>query len=282
MMPLAAWVLAACLAVDAGRERITAADLARALPEWSQAPPGADLGYAPAPGLTRILRAPELRRLAAEHGVAPEAASDVCFQRPVEPVPVERMLAAMRRRLPDARIRILEASRAAAPAGEIDFPLTGLRGNYWFGAVAYGSGHRFTVWARVEVTLAIKCVVASADLIPGRPIDAAQLHIETRDEPPVQSAPAATPEELAGWIPRRRIASGDAVDRRWLDPPVLVKRGQLVTVEVVVGAARLKAEGLAETSGSLGQTISVQNPDSKRHYRARVEGAGRVSVKGTL
>ncbi|MDE3164487.1 MAG: flagellar basal body P-ring formation protein FlgA [Acidobacteriota bacterium] len=282
MIPLAAWVLAACLAVDAGREKITAADLARALPQWSQAPPGAEIGYAPAPGLTRILRAPELRRLAADYGVAAEGAADVCFQRPVEPVPAERMLAAMRRRLPDARIQVLEASRAAAPAGEVDFPLSGLRGNYWFGAVAYGSGHRFTVWARVEVTVAIKRVVASADLIPGRPIDAAQLHIETRNEPPGQDAPGATPGELAGWIPRRRIAAGDAVDRRWLDPPVLVERGQVVKVEVVVGAARVKAEGLAESAGSLGQTISVQNPDSKRHYRARVEGAGRVSVKGTL
>jgi flagella basal body P-ring formation protein FlgA len=284
MIPLAAFAVAACLPVDAARDRITAADLARALPEWSQAAPDTEIGYAPAPGVVRVLSAPELRRLGARFGVTSEAPREVCFERPSAPVTAERMLAAMRERMPEAHIRILETSRAAAPGGELDFPLSGLRGGYWFGRVTYGSGHRFVVWARVTVTRTVKRVVASADLSPGRPIDAAQLKLETREESPVPgpAAFAASAEELAGWIPRRRIPAGAVVQKQWLDPPQLVQRGQLVKVEVVVGGARLEAEGVAEASGALGQVIPVQNPDSKRHFRARVEAAGRVSVKGTL
>lgn len=284
MIPLAAFAVAACLPVDAARERITAADLARALPEWSQAAPDAEIGYAPAPGVVRVLRAPELRRLAERFGITAESARDVCFERASAPVAAERMLAAMRERLPEAHIKILETSRAAAPAGEIEFPLSGLRGDYWYGRITYGAGHRFVIWARVAVTRTVKRAVALADLLPGKPIDAAQLKVEIREEAPVQGAQpdASSSGEFAGCIPRRRIPAGTVVRKEWLDPPQVVQRGQLVKIEVVVGAARLAAEGVAEASGALGQVIAVRNPDSQRRFRARVEAAGRVSVKGTL
>jgi flagella basal body P-ring formation protein FlgA len=55
-----------------------------------------------------------------------------------------------------------------------------------------------------------------------------------------------------------------------------------VKVEVINGGAKLEAEGVAEAAGALGETITVRNPDSKRSFRARVEGPGKVSVKGGL
>ena len=66
MIPLAALAIAAaCLPVDAPQDRITAADLAKALPEWSQVPPGDAIVLAPVTGVVRVLRAAELQRLAA-------------------------------------------------------------------------------------------------------------------------------------------------------------------------------------------------------------------------
>jgi flagella basal body P-ring formation protein FlgA len=51
-------------------------------------------------------------------------------------------------------------------------------------------------------------------------------------------------------------------------------------VDVFAGATHLELEGLAESSGSVGEFISIRNPESKKRFRARVEGRGRVSVGG--
>ncbi len=77
------------------------------------------------------------------------------------------------------------------------------------------------------------------------------------------------------------IRAGMAVEKQWLDAPRLVRRGEIVKVEVINGGARLETEGIADTSGALGDVISVLNPESKRRFRGRVEAEGRVSVKGS-
>jgi flagella basal body P-ring formation protein FlgA len=112
-----------------------------------------------------------------------------------------------------------------------------------------------------------------------------QLRIESRPEfPTAQAISSATPSiaDLAGRIPRRTIKAGMVVQKEWLDAPRLVQRGDMLKVEVISGGAKLEAEGLAENSGALGQIIFVQNLESKRRFRARVESQGRVSVKGSL
>lgn len=278
-------VAAACLPIAAPKDQITAADLARALPGWAAIPPDLPVALAPVPGVRRILHIVELRRLATRFGVTAEATADLCFQRPVAAIPAERMLAAMQASLPQARIEILEPSRVPAPEGELDFPLTGLRLGYWYGAVRYGAGHHFSIWARVSVKLAIKRIVAAADLKPGQVIERSQLRFESLEEIPTATslaAPVASIEDFAGLTPLRSIAAGTVVQKQWLVAPRIVTRGDTVKVEVVSGSTRLVTEGIAEGSGVLGETISVQNPESKRYFRARIEGEGRVLVKGTL
>jgi flagella basal body P-ring formation protein FlgA len=284
MISLAAFALAAaCFPIDAPQDRITAADLARALPEWAAIAPETPVLLAPVPNVVRVLHAAELRALAARFHVTSQPPDALCFHRPVAAVPADRMLAVMRARLPGAKIEILEPSRTPAPAGELDFPLTGLRPGYWFGYVSYGANHRFVVWARVAIKTPIQRIVASADLKAGEPIDSMQLRIETREEFPSTGSLAdvgRNPDDFAGRVPRRTIKAGTVLRKEWLDAPKLVERGETVKVEVISGAARLEAQGIAEASGARGEMISVRNPESKRRFRARVESQGRVAVKG--
>ena len=281
MMLLAAFALAACIAIDAPKDQIVAGDLARGLPEWAAIPSDTPVAFAPAPGVQRVFRFAELRRLAAHWNIAADAARDLCFVRPVAAIPAERMLEVMRVQLPAARIEIVEPSRIPAPAGALEFPLSGLRPGYWFGHVTYGAGRRFVVWARVRVAVPITRIVATADLKPGQPVDPAQLHSESSWGTPPAYAPVSL-EDIAGRVPRRVIAAGTPIEKQWLEAPKLVERGERVKVEVTSGAAHLETEAIAEATGALGDLISVLNPDSKRRFRARVEAKGRVSVKGTL
>jgi len=282
MTMLAALAVAGCLAVGAGSEHIMLGDLAPAFPGLPTALPDAAVAFAPAPGVQRVFRVPELRRLAARWNLAADPAGELCFERPAAPLDPARLREAMLQSLPLARIEILDYSRVPAPDGRLEFPPGGLRqttaGGLWNGSVRYGADRRFPVWARVKVTLAAPRVVAARDLTSGRRIDAAELRLETGDGFPSDNAFARSVEEIAGRVLRRPVRAGDALRTTWLDPPKEVAPGDTVRVEVRCGGALLEMEAQAEAAGSIGQTISVRNTVSKKCFRARVEGKGRVSV----
>src|ERR1035437_9520570 len=83
MIPLAAFALAGCLAVGASGDRILAGDLAAGFPEWAAVPPETPLGLAPAPGVVRVFRLPELRRLAERWNLSRVPDRDLCVTWPV-------------------------------------------------------------------------------------------------------------------------------------------------------------------------------------------------------
>ena len=127
IIPLA--LALACLAVAPGADHIVAGDLAGGFPPLAALAPDTPVALAPAPGMARVFRAPDWRLLAARFQLdsGPAAAGPVCVERPVAPLDAPRLLAAMRRSLPDAEIEILDFSRQPAPAGDIEFPAAGLQ-----------------------------------------------------------------------------------------------------------------------------------------------------------
>lgn len=290
MIPLASFALAGCLAVGSSSDYVLAKDLAPAFPALADVAPDTILVPAPMPGTPRIFRTPELSRLTSRFNAGPAPEGEICIERPVVPLDSARILEAMKRQLPDARIDILDFSRQPAPRGPLEFPLAGLRqgpsGGYWNGFVTYGSNHRFTVWAKVKVLVTAPRVVAAVELKPGHPIDEAQLRLETREVSPVADAFAINVEDVAGRVPRRSIPAGTAIRQLWLEAAKDIIFGDTVKVEVTNGGAHLEFEAQAQASGSVGQTIPVLNPISKKRFPARVEGKGRVSVgssaKGSL
>jgi flagella basal body P-ring formation protein FlgA len=290
MMPLAAFALAGCLAVGAGSDRILAGDLAAGFPEWAAVPAETPLGLAPAPGVQRVFRVLELRRLAERWSLSTVPDREICVTRPVAVLTAGRLLAAMQNavqnELPAAHIELLDFSRQPAPEGTLVFPASGLRqgpaGGYWSGYVAYGGMHRFTLWARVKVMVARARVIAAEDLKPGVALDSAQLRVETREEVPAAGLVSAV-EEVAGKVLRRSVATGTALRAEWLEPAKVVLRGETVRVEAVRGGARLELECVAEGSGAIGEIVPMLNPVSQRRFPARVESKGRVvATKGSL
>jgi flagella basal body P-ring formation protein FlgA len=286
MIPIALFALSGCIGLSPDSDQIRARDLAAVLPAWASVPGDAAVTPAPIPGVERVLRVAELRRLGARWNVAPEAERDLCFAIPVSQPDPARILAAMRRQLPEARIEILESSRQPVPDGALEFPITGLHategGGYWNGFVSYGRGQRFVIWARVKVAVSAKRVVAAQDLKPGQPIDAAQLRVETVQGIPGVGGFLSTIATAVGRTPRRTIASGTALRPEWLESPKEIQRGETVQVEAIHGGVHLHLEGVAQTSGAVGETISIENSVSKRRFIGRVEGKGKVIVKGII
>jgi flagella basal body P-ring formation protein FlgA len=290
MIPLAVFALSGCLALSPASDQIRARDLAAALPQWSAIEADTPLLPAPIPGVQRVLHAAELHRLALRWNVADnlnlEAGRDLCFAIPVATPDPARMLAAMQDQLPEARIEILDASRQRAPSGTFEFPAAGLHagsgGGYWNGYVRYGTGRRFAVWARVKVVVSRSRVVAAQDLKPGQTLSTTQLRLETQDAFPDAGSFVATLEAAAGRVVRRSIPADTPIRPEWLESPKEIQRGETVQVEVIQGSTHLHLEGVAQAAGAAGETIAIENPTSRRRFPARVEGKGKVVVKGTL
>jgi flagella basal body P-ring formation protein FlgA len=282
-------LLAACLPLAGASDRITAADLARAEPGFSAVPPDTPMGYGPAPGTPRIFGVAELARQARRYGLDVEPKAEICVERPVEPLSPAAVLEAIQSSLglPQARIEIVEQSRYPVPHGALEFPRTGLiapspaqphAAALWRGAVRYAANRRFAIWARVRILARAQRVVAGEALPAGRPIEAAQLRLETYEGFPLRTEPLDSIGQAAGRVPRRSIARGAALSPGELDSPYEVSRGDTVRVGVWSGDAHLELNGRAEASGRRGQTIPVRNPANGKRFQARVEGAGRVEV----
>jgi flagella basal body P-ring formation protein FlgA len=218
--------------------------------------------------------------LAASLGVPATPEGDLCVERPVSVLKPERLLAAMQKQLPEARIEILDYSRRPAPEGEIEFPLTGLRpalgGAFWNGSIRYGEDHKFTIWARVKALITVERVIALEELKPGGTIQAKQLRLEARDEFPGGQDFARAVDEVVGKVARVRVPAGTALQRSLLEEPKDVGKGDVVEVEARNGGALLKFQGEAEAAGSVGDRIPVLNPISKKRFWAQVAGKDKV------
>ena len=281
-MGLLAVAVAACLPVSSVSDHIRAVDLAPASETFAALDPATVIGLAPAPGVRRVFSAAELRRIAARLGAQSAPETGLCVERKTALLDAARLLAALQAEAPAANLRLLDFSRAPVPEGELAFPRSGLRrapgsAYFWNGSVRYAAGRRFSVWVKFEAHAPARVVVAAVNLKPGQAIEAAQLRLETRDEP-FASGFASALDQVIGQVARRPVRSGTALEPQWLEQPPDVARGDPVKVDVWSGAAHLQLDARAESAGAAGQPVQVRNPATQKNFLVRVESKGRVSV----
>jgi len=284
----AAWVVAAapaafipgCTAVEG--DYILAREVAQGLPAFSAVPPDTQIAYAPIPGARRVFGMVELDRLAKRYNVQVEPAGEICFERAMEPLNLERMADAMRKALnnPEARIQITEWSLYPVPRGEILFTRFTLPSGsggpvLWRGSVRYSADHRFGIWARAKILVRSVRAVAMENLRAGNPIEARQVRLEELETPPSDEQ-APTLDQIVGKIPRRPIAAGAAIVLAQLEEFKDIRRGDLIKVEVTSGGARLELDGRAQADGRKGEAIPVRNVTTGKTFIARVSEKGRV------
>jgi flagella basal body P-ring formation protein FlgA len=183
--------------------------------------------------------------------------------------------------IPGVRIEIKDAIGDRVPAGRMEFPLSSLgtpsptgpsASVLWRGDVVYGDGHRFAVWARVEIAAPCQRLMAAESLRAGRQIEARQIRATASTCFPIVGKQFPTVEQIAGMTPIHSIAAGSELRPELLAPPNDVNRGDAVHIEVRSGAARLMLTARAVTAGRSGDTISVRNPESNKTFQARVTG----------
>ncbi len=84
--------------------------------------------------------------------------------------------------------------------------------------------------------------------------------------------------EIIGKLAARSLAAGTALSPRMLKAPLLVRRGDDITIIASVGALQVRSKGKALQNAALGERISVRNTRSKRVIEGVAIRAGTIQV----
>lgn len=138
-----------------------------------------------------------------------------------------------------------------------------------------GWRYEYTVRAHVSAMVA----VAAAPIAANDTLSDAQVTIERRDISNVAD-PVAAPQDAVGKMSRRMLRPGDILRSGQLANPILVKRGDAVTMIARVEGIEVSTAGEALDAGGQGALVRVRNASSGQVVRMRVAGPGTVEPIG--
>lgn len=135
---------------------------------------------------------------------------------------------------------------------------------------------RWTILVPALATVFRPVAIAGRALQRGEPITAADVETEIRDMSQYRQGFALEPELIIGKEAKYPVAKGEAFRTSALGAPLVIKRGEEVSIQATVGAISVVTNGVATGDGRLGQQIRVKNNQSERIINARVVGPGKV------
>lgn len=276
--------------VEISGEAITVADL------WVDA--GTDrgdivLGYAPNPGHYRWITRYELRNMLSRAGVDPAGL------RIPERVLVSRSSGRLQEGLIEAaiaeyyrasypgfevEIESLEAPRnLLVPEGQVEVRVDGRGAPMRLDGVTlrvdlhvngrFSRSH----WARVKAKARGTVAVLRTALQYDQALNLGEVALENREIVDLEGC-ATQLDGLAGLVARRALEPGSVVRMKDFVQPVWVKAGEIVTLIAEGTAFSISAAARARQAGKQGDTILVQNLDSRQVVAATVVRPGEVRI----
>jgi len=257
------------------------------------------LGYAPAPGYSRLLAADRLReelaRLAPDLEIELRGASACRVWPETEQVGGEAVEAAARAELQrvlgarDASFRLRQpAAPLVVPAGERPHEVLSILepGALRSGALSIpvrvlvdGSLYR-TVWTSWEVELwetraVLKRALRAGEALAGDMLENKRMLVTARSAADPRAFDAAA---VSGAIAARDLAAGEPLHEGDLVRPKLVQRGDTLFLEIKKGAIRARVPAAAQEEGAAGDTIRVALLEGEREMQAVVVARDLVRI----
>jgi flagella basal body P-ring formation protein FlgA len=113
----------------------------------------------------------------------------------------------------------------------------------------------------------------------GETLAAADVVAQKRELPGLGSPFVSRPEDLAGRLTRRPLPEGTAVTADSLNAPLLIKRGQQVTLVAQSAGFEVRAPGKALADAAANQRVRVQNLNSLKVIEGLADTDGVVRVQ---
>ncbi|MDR2935432.1 MAG: flagellar basal body P-ring formation chaperone FlgA [Candidatus Adiutrix sp.] len=265
-------------------------DLASALAQ-------ADLGPAPGPGRSAVLRRDEIKKMLLASGLDIRSAT---WNLPPElkvtagesaSVSEAELRAALEKHLAasepyqSGRFEVVSLNISPPPALSQD-PVTvrfqpqissnpvNVAGYFIFTQKGRDAG-RARVTALVDLSL--PALVAARALPRGRTLTAEDVSLTFLPYNQAKGA-LSDPDQALGATLKTTLAAGTPLRERSLSPSFMVRSGDTVVLIARQGNLSATTTGEAKADGALGDTIAVINLSSKKSVRGRVVGPGQVEV----
>jgi flagella basal body P-ring formation protein FlgA len=132
---------------------------------------------------------------------------------------------------------------------------------------------------RGRVRETMKIAVPARAIERGETIASGDVEMKRVPVSRVRGDVALSREALAGMAAKRDLPAGQPVRERYIEPPRLVRRNELVTIVYETPGLTLKAQGRAKADGGKGAVVHVLNTRSNRTIQAVVRGPGVVVVE---
>jgi flagella basal body P-ring formation protein FlgA len=128
----------------------------------------------------------------------------------------------------------------------------------------------------------VRIVVPAHDIARGDTISESDLTYATVDGAQLMSGVPTKIDEVRGMQARRVLAAGQPFRADDVRHPVVITKGQTVTMEFDAPGVQLTAMGRAMSEGGVGDTVTVQNPASYRMISGVVTAPGTVRATGII
>ncbi len=137
----------------------------------------------------------------------------------------------------------------------------------------------WSVHLPVQVQATDDVLVAARPLPRGHRLQATDLRRQTMELGALSGQYLLSGDAAIGQALRRGVTAGERLTPAMLQAPVLVRRGEPVTLQLRSPSFSIRASGKAMGSGAQGDRIAVENPATRRVVHGTVTGAGQVTVE---
>ncbi|MCX5770370.1 MAG: flagellar basal body P-ring formation chaperone FlgA [Candidatus Hydrogenedentes bacterium] len=137
-----------------------------------------------------------------------------------------------------------------------------------------------TLTCKATVETYVNVVVAAATIAQGKIIMPGDVAKETRLLSSLKEPSFQNPSEVAGrFTARNSIVPGQVIGKRLVAPRVLVRRKQLVGVEMASGGLEVQTQAEAQSDAAEGEPVVCLNVNSKQPFVGVVRADGIVVVQ---
>jgi len=171
----------------------------------------------------------------------------------------------------DTRLRLAKCSQNL----ELNLKDTTKSGGNINVQVACNSG-AWTILVPAQAKVYRSVAVAGRNLQRGDVVSAADLSSTIKDVGDLRMGFVLTPGEIIGKEIKVAVNKGETFRTSALDSPLVIKRGDLVSMESSAGEISVTTSATAVSDGRIGQQIRVKNNQSARIINAKVVGTGKV------
>lgn len=174
----------------------------------------------------------------------------------------------------DGRLKLAACSQPL----EVFLPSGANSGSRVTAGVRCTQGAQWTIYLPLNIESEVSALVLNKALARNATVTGLDVTSQVQRIPGLGSNAIRSPGELAGQRLKRDLPAGTVLSPAMLQPELLIRRGQQVTVVALVGGIEVRTQAIALSDGVASSRIRVKNLNSAKVVEGFVDSSNVVRV----